>query len=79
MGVMCKEYTFEEMHRNAERTLRHTDKVIRQTEVAKESDMRNKDHGPEVFERQEALAAVQFQGTHSHAFLLNSGIQFPHL
>lgn len=79
MGVMCKEYTFEGVHRNAEKTLRQTDKVIRQTEVAKESGMRNKGHGPEVF-GQEALAAVQFQGTHSRAFfLLNSGIQFPHL
>ena len=36
---MCKEYTFEEVHRNAEKTLRQTDKVIRQTEVAEESDM----------------------------------------
>lgn len=78
MGVMCREYTFEEVRRNAEKTLRQTDKVIRQTEGAKESHMRNKGHGPEVF-GQEALAAVQFQGTHSHAFLLNSGIQFPHL
>lgn len=75
---MCMEYTFEEVHRNAEKTLRQTDQVIRQTEGAKESDMRNKGHGPEVF-GQEALVAVQFQGTHSHAFLFNSGIQFPHL